>query len=282
MSAVLPARPGFRERLRAYVAIGRIRFRTVLVYRSDFVIALIVLLLQIFALRVLWTAVYDGRESVSGNGGAGSISLSTQIAYATLAALQFWLFNSWAASPIPPRIREGKIAIDLSRPIGLLQQGISGSVGATVALLPFALLALPFALLVGGAAAPASPVALVGYIVATVIAYAIATLLTTLTAMIAFWTLETSGFMLSYRVFAQFFAGALVPLWFMPDWMRAVAEVLPFQATTYAPVAIYLGQIDGTAVWTTIGSQLVWVLVLWVLLRLVWARALRRVVVQGG
>lgn len=282
MSASTATRPGFRQRFGAYAAVGRMRFQTVLVYRSDFVIALVVLLLQIFALRVLWTAVYDGRENVAGNGDAGQIGLSTQIAYATLAALQFWLFNSWAASPIPQRIREGKIAIDLSRPIGLLQQGIAGSVGATIALVPFAVLALPFALLVGRAAAPASGSALVGYVLATLVAYAIATLLTTLTAMIGFWTLETGGFILSYRVFAQFFAGALVPLWFMPDWMRAVAEVLPFQATTYAPVAIYLGQVDGSAIWTTIGLQLVWVGVLWLLLRLVWSRALRRVVVQGG
>lgn len=282
MSVMLPARPELRQRVRAYLAVGRMQFRTVLVYRSDFLIAMVVLLLQIFALRVLWTAVYDGRESVAGNGDAGQIALSTQIAYATLAALQFWLFNSWAGSPIPARIREGKIAIDLSRPIGLLQQGISGSVGATVALVPFAVLALPFAMLVGGAAEPASFTALIGYVVAMVVAYAIATLLTTLTSMISFWTLETSGFILSYRVFAQFFAGALVPLWFMPDWMRAVAEVLPFQATTYAPVAIYLGQIEGTAVWMAIGLQVFWVAVLWLLLRLVWSRALRRVVVQGG
>lgn len=282
MSTMLPARFGVRQRFRAYLEIGLVQFRTVLMYRSDFVIALVVLLLQIFALRVVWTAVYDGRVSVSSNGDAGQIALSTQIAYTTLAALQFWMFNSWVSASLTKRLREGKIAIDLSRPVGLVQQSISGSLGATAALLPLVLVALPFAMLVGGAAAPASVAAMFGYLASTVFAYGIATLLTMLTSMIGFWTLENSGFIMSYRVFAQFFAGALVPLWFMPDWLRGMAEVLPFQATTYAPVAIYLGQIDGIGIWKLLGLQALWIVLLWLLLRLVWSRALHRVVVQGG
>lgn len=280
--AGLPPRLGVLARLRAYREIGRVQFRTILVYRVDWAIGLIGLLLQIFALRVVWTSVYAERSSVAGSGGVGQISLSVQIAYATLAALQFWLLNSWARYPIAQRIREGKIAIDLSRPVGLVPQVVAGQLGATGAMVPFALLALPFALVAGGAAAPASPIALLGYLATSAGALGVATLLTTSVSMIAFWTLENTGFWLAYRIFTQFLAGALVPLWFMPGWLRAVAQTLPFQTTTYTPIAIYLGEIEGSGIWRALALQAFWILALWLLLRVVWSRALLRVVVQGG
>lgn len=268
-------------RFAAYRELGRIQFWTLLAYRADFVASVLVLLLQIFLFRVVWTSVYADRPAIQGSGGTGTISLSVQVAYATLAALQFWLFNPWA-NQLARRVYDGKIAVDLSRPVGLIQQTVSSQIGVTVALVPFAVLALPFAVLVGGAAPPASFLALGGYAVATVLAYVVNVLLTTLVGMMAFWTLEISGPSAIYRLVAQVLSGAIAPLWFMPDWLRLVAQALPFQATTYTPVAVYLGKLSGAALWTALAIQLVWVAILWLLLRLVWWRALHRVVVQGG
>jgi ABC-2 type transport system permease protein len=279
--AAPPACLSRSARFAAYRELGRIQFWTLLAYRADFVAGVGVLLLQIFLFRVVWTSVYADRPEIQGGGGAGSISLSVQIAYATLAALQFWLFNPWA-NQLARRVYDGKIAIDLSRPVGLIQQVVSGQVGVTLALLPFAIVALPFAVLVGGAAPPASLAALGGYALATVLAYVVNVLLTTLVGMMAFWTLEISGPSAIYRLVAQVLSGAIAPLWFMPDWLRLTAQALPFQATTYTPVAIYLGKLHGGALWTALATQLLWAGILWLLLRLVWSRALHRVVVQGG
>lgn len=276
-----PAGLSWSARFAAYRELGRIQFWTLLAYRADYAAGVAALLLQIFVFRVVWTSVYAERPEVAGSGGVGSISLSVQIAYATLAALQFWLFNPWA-NQLARRIYDGKIAIDLSRPVGLIQQVVSAQIGVTLALLPFALLALPFAVFVGRAAPPASLSALGGYVVATVLAYVVNVLLTTLVGMMAFWTLEISGPNAIYRLVAQVMSGAIAPLWFMPDWLRLLAQALPFQATTYTPVAIYLGKLTGSQLWTALAIQFLWAVGLWLLLRLVWSRALHRVVVQGG
>jgi len=81
---------------------------------------------------------------------------------------------------------------------------------------------------------------------------------------------------------ANFFAGALVPLWFFAPVLLAVAKALPFQSEGFVPVAIYLGQLQGSAALQAMGLQIFWVLALTALARLVWSRAHRRVVVQGG
>lgn len=259
-----------------YLACARMQFATVLTYRADYLLTALMLLVQVYLLRVVWTAVYADRGTANG------VAVQTMIAYATLATLQFTLFNPWRFSQIPQRVREGKVAMDLLRPVGFCGQMLAAQVGGTAALAPFLLLVLPFALLVGGAAAPPSAWAAPAYAVSLLLAYVISQLLALLVGMVAFWTVENTGIFMIYRIAAQFLSGAMVPLWFMPGPLRAVAQVLPFQATAYTPTATYLGEIHGTGLAVALGVQAMWVALLAALTRLVWARAVHRVVVQGG
>lgn len=271
------------SRLRAYAGLARMQVRTMLVYRSDYVFGLLGVLLQVLLLRVVWTAVYAaaGTTNVVGTS-VGPVTLSTQIAYATLASLQYWLLSPWSFTNVPQRIRSGAIAIDLLRPVKFLQQNLATQVGATLAMAPFAVCALPLAVLLGGAEPPASTPAGLWYAVSVILAYLLATLLNTVTGLVAFWTLETQGIFMIYRMVAQFFAGALVPLWFMPGLLRTISEYLPFQATTYVPLGIYLGRITGADLVTALATQAFWVVAVWFLMYAIWSRALRRIIVQGG
>ncbi|MET8004213.1 ABC transporter permease [Nonomuraea glycinis] len=231
------------------------------------------MILQILLLRIVWTAVYAASPER-----AGAVTLPEMVSYATLSSLQFWLFNPGNVSPIPKRVRDGKIAVDLVRPVGFLGQIVSGQLGSIAALAPFLLLALPFAALAGSLQASESVSDTTAFAASLLFGLIISVLLSSIVGLAAFWTLEVGGLFMIYQVISQFFSGALVPLWFMPGWLRTVAQMLPFQAVTYTPSAIYLGQISHYALL----SQILWVVVLWCILRLVWARALNRVVVQGG
>ena len=77
---------GWVWRLRTCAAVARAALRAMLVYRAGLVISVVVVLLvQIFTLRVVWTSVYADRSSVVGVGGAGEITLATQLAYVSHA-----------------------------------------------------------------------------------------------------------------------------------------------------------------------------------------------------
>jgi ABC-type uncharacterized transport system permease subunit len=78
-----------------------------------------------------------------------------------------------------------------------------------------------------------------------------------------------------------FLSGAVIPLWFMPGWLQAIADFLPFQAATFTPLSIYFGRPSGGLA-AALAVQLLWVLVLLGICAWVWSRAQRRVVVQGG
>ncbi|MFI5744305.1 ABC transporter permease [Streptomyces anulatus] len=262
--------------LKAHLACARMEFRAAVTYRTAYLSSFVMMLLQIWLLTVVWKAFYAGREEVDG------LSLTTMTAYATLTTLQYHLVSPWRSSPIDQRVREGKVAIDLLRPIGFPGQMLAGQLGWASAAIPVLLVALPFALLIGAGQAPASAAAGFAYPVTLIGALLVNQLLGLLLGMVSFWTLEVSGALMAYRFVAQFFSGALVPLWFMPGPLREAAEWLPFQATAYLPAAVYLGQVEGAGIAAALEVQLAWITVLGALTAFVWSRARRRVMSQGG
>ncbi|MYR38450.1 hypothetical protein GTX14_21380 [Streptomyces sp. SID4944] len=262
--------------MRAHLACARMEFRAALTYRTAYLSSFVMMLLQIWLLTVVWKALYDGRAEVDGLG------LTTMTAYATLTTLQYQLVSPWRSSPIDQRVREGKVAVDLLRPVGFPGQMLAGQLGWASAAVPVLLVALPFALLIGAGQAPASTAAGFAYPVALIGALLVNQLLGLLLGLVSFWTLEVSGALMAYRFVAQFFSGALVPLWFMPGPVRVAAEWLPFQATAYTPAAVYLGQVEGAGIVAALGVQLAWIGALGALAAYVWSRARRRVMSQGG
>ncbi|MGA5469184.1 ABC transporter permease [Streptomyces arboris] len=262
--------------VRAHLACARMEFRAALTYRTAYLSSFAMMLLQIWLLTVVWKALYDGRAEVDG------LSLTTMTAYATLTTLQYQLVSPWRSSPVDQRVREGKVAVDLLRPVGFPGQMLAGQLGWASAAVPVLLVALPFALLIGAGQAPASAAAGFAYPVALIGALLVNQLLGLLLGMVSFWTLEVSGALMAYRFVAQFFSGALVPLWFMPGPVRVAAEWLPFQATAYTPAAVYLGQVEEAGIVAALGVQLAWIAALGALTTFVWSRARHRVMSQGG
>jgi ABC-type uncharacterized transport system permease subunit len=260
----------------SYVQIANLWMQMAYTYRVNLAMEMIGLLLKIYLLKVVWIAVYAGQGVVDG------IELRHVISFVTLANLQMWLIFPMLAWHIQERISEGQIALDLARPVPFLGQLMANQLGATAAFAPFVVLALPLALFVGGLEPPASLAAGLLYLVSMVLAYAVTTLLGMLMGLIAFWTLQTRGVQSIYDFVSQFFAGALVPLWFFPPLLRQVADWLPFQAQAFIPLSLYMGQVPEQQIAGALGLQLFWVVALLGICWMVWQRAMRRVIIQGG
>ena len=129
MTSLTPpaASSGFRWRLRASVAIARLAGRSLLFYRTSLAISVLVLLVQIYALSMVWTSVYADRGAVPGSGGVGDISIEMQLAYVSLSVVQFWVLNGWSAYSLQQRVREGRVGTDLARPLGSAVAGRDGT-----------------------------------------------------------------------------------------------------------------------------------------------------------
>jgi ABC-type uncharacterized transport system permease subunit len=262
--------------LAAYLQIVSMGVQMIATYRVQALLETASMVLQVYLLRAIWEAVYAGQGQIDGR------PLSLVVAYVTIATIQNWLLAPNLAYFLAERVRDGSVGVELVRPVPFLGRLLAQQLGETAFALPFAIAALPLAVLLGGMQPPASPAAGAVYVLSFGLAYGIMVLIGLMIGLASFWTIEMYGFVLIYRFVSALFGGALIPLWFFPAQLRAVADWLPFQSMLFVPIAIYLGQLTGGETVRAIALQLLWVLALYVAAQAVWRRAMRRVVVQGG
>ncbi|MFF2093194.1 ABC transporter permease [Paenibacillus sp. NPDC058174] len=97
-----------------------------------------------------------------------------------------------------------------------------------------------------------------------------------------FVTMSPAGSLLLFSVFGEFFAGLVIPVPLMPDWMQKIVYVLPFHWTADFPFRVFTGNIGIEEASTGLLIQLVWLAALIALGYFTMKKALRRIVVQGG
>ena len=263
--------------LRGYLKLAQAPFQIMLAYRTSTFLDCLGVLLRIYLMRVFWMAVYGGGGAVEG------ITLPMMITYATLSNVQGLVTSSHVHWGVQHKVRDGSIVIDLIRPYGFLRSLLAWSIGNSLLWGgPMAGLILVASLLFVDLQPPASPAAGLAYLASLILALGVNFCLWAMVGLAAFWTLELFGFNFIFRFLSEFLSGGLVPLWFLPSWVRQIAELLPFQSLTHLPLSIYIGKIEGAAIWMALLKQAAWIAVLSALAWLIWKAAERKIIVQGG
>jgi ABC-2 type transport system permease protein len=260
----------------AGIALAAIRERAA--YRFDLATALLFSLLMMGLLHALWSAVYRDATALA-------LPVGGALTYVCLAqAFSFTRQGQHRAiERVSQAIRTGDIGIDLLRPADFQARLLAESAGAfAVETLLVSLPAYLLARLAFGIAAPASPLAALGFATSLLGAFLLAFALNFLVIVLAFWTTSTFGLVYARKALVDVLAGAIIPLSFFPGPLQDLALALPFRGIAYTPLSIYLGTIAGPAVWASLLAQFGWAVALIALTRLVWLRALGRLVVQGG
>lgn len=259
----------------AWWALIRLSARSFYAYRFQSLVWCFSIMIQLYLLRVVWVGVYGSRESVLG------VSSQTLLVYLTISALHRFFFPTIIDYRIQERVTSGRVALDLVRPFSFLRQMIAMQVGSTAGVLPLLVVIVPLAMLVGSLDFPGVENFLL-YMLSLALATVVNLLIWIHVGMLSFWFLNVNGIRVMLKVCSDFLAGALVPLWFMPGGLRFALELLPFQATTFLPASIYAGQLGRIETLKPLGIQVIWILILIPTSRLVWSRAQRRIVIQGG
>jgi ABC-2 type transport system permease protein len=98
----------------------------------------------------------------------------------------------------------------------------------------------------------------------------------------AFWTPDARGIGRMAFLLMNLFSGFMMPLRLFPDWFADLCRLTPFPALFDIPLEVYLGLLQGPALWQAIANQMVWALALSLLAQLVLSAGVRRLVIQGG
>lgn len=245
-------------------------------YSAWYWASMVSVVLRILIMFYFWNAVYANQSSIQ------ELSLQEMLTY-VIIAMFVQGFVSGAGNELAQEIKQGQIAIELMRPYDYLFKMIFMDFGQKASFLiretiPMALIAFLFVKI----SPPDSAEELILFLISTALGIWIGTFFDMLIGILAFWTVNVWGVRVLKEGVITFFSGALIPLTLFPDWLERGMLFLPFQAMVFTPVSLYTGLINGTDAWAAIGIQLFWTAALFILLKVLWNLAVRKVTIFGG
>ena len=262
-------------RFAPYVEFAKKSFAQAATYRAEVYTEIGSLVLRVYLVRSLWTALYHQ------NAAPAKLPLHAMITYATVALLMSLVLEVDGTRQIREKLREGTIATDLMKPIVVPFYFFADGLGRT-GLYAFTVIpSLLFALLLVRVDVP-PPAVLLAFAVAFLLGYVVNFFLNFLMNCVAFWTLETFGIQLIVRWVSDLLSGQIIPLIFFPGLLGRLVFALPFAAIYSTPLLIYVGIVRPAQYLEYLGIQALWASLFGALSWVVWQAASRRIVVQGG
>jgi ABC-2 type transport system permease protein len=261
----------------AYIDMIRIRFLMMLAYRVNYYSGIIIYALNIGAYYFLWKAIYGTNELL---GGMSVTQITTYVAVSWMA--RAFYFNNLDRE-IATEIKDGSVAIQFIRPYNYIIVKMMQGLGE--GLFRFFLFSIPGMVVISfliPVKLPTDPEVWGIFLLMLFLSFLINSQINIITGLFAFFLENNEGMMRMKRVMVDLFSGLVIPVSFFPGWAEGILKLLPFQAITYLPGAVFTGKVAGSAVYQVLGVQVLWFVLLILPLYWIWRSARTRLFVQGG
>jgi ABC-2 type transport system permease protein len=263
--------------LNAYVELIRIRFLTMLAYRVNYYSGILIYALNIGSYYFLWKAIFGESETL------GGLTLSQMTTYVVVSWMGRAFYFNNLDREIANEIRDGSVAVQFIRPYNYVIVKIMQGLGEGLfRLLLFTVPGMVIVSLLFPVELPTDPYLWMIYFIMLFLSFLINSQINIMTGLFAFFLENNEGMMRMKRVAVDLFSGLIIPISLFPGWSKQLMEVLPFQAITYLPGAVFTGKVTGSAIYSLLGIQVVWFVVLIIPIWLLWVKARTRLFVQGG
>lgn len=267
--------------MKKYLSFSRLRFICGLQYRTAALAGIATQFVWGFMEILVFRAFYEASPE--------SFPMSIEATYSYIWMQQAFLalFAAWMLeNEIFDSIITGNIAYELCRPINIYNMWFSRSVAnrlsrAVLRCFPIlifaAFLPTPY-----GLCKPESMVHFLLFLFTLILGLLVTVAFCVLIYVLSFFTISPMGLRMVFVSMVEFFAGAVIPLPFFPDKIRAVMELLPFASMQNVPLRIYSGDMVGDEIVKAIVLQVVWLVILVTGGKALCAYAEKKVRVQGG
>lgn len=263
-------------KLAPYLAFAKKSFLNRSAYRFNHFMGILNTLLRIFIFWCIYRALYGSKQEVDG---------ITMAMVTTNFVLSIGLDALFRVDDyyLPHRIGNGSIATELLLPISFQGRMLFENLGNTLFQLVFHFVpALVVSALTVGVLPPADIGCLILFVISALLGYGVLWTLSFLLQNFSFWLINMWSLITIKNVFVNVLSGSMIPLWFMPEWMSPVMNVLPFSSIYFTPVQIYLGQLTGQEILVKCLVQAAWIVILYLGGCILWEKGKKKLVVQGG
>jgi ABC-2 type transport system permease protein len=248
-----------------YVQQFKITLATMFAYRASLLIWMIGQVLEPLVYLIVWSIV-----SNAGGGSVGDYTTNQFAAYFILLMLVNQVTYTWIMYEYEYRIREGILSFALLKPVHPIHSDIADNISSKLITTPFMILvAVGLAAIFHPSLSPA-PWAIALFFPALFLAFAVRFLLEWTLAQSAFWTTRVGAINQIYFVLMLFLSGQFAPLTLLPFPIQIVAYILPFRWFVSYPIELVSGRLTPNEAFIGLGAQAAWLVVSYVLFRIVW------------
>lgn len=267
--------------MKKYLSFFRLRFVTGLQYRAAAVSGIFTQFAWGFLEILVFHAFYAADPA------AFPMSLEAAAAYVWLQQSFLALFATWQMDPeILEAIQTGGVAYELCRPIRIYNLWFTKNTAvriskAVLRCFPILIVAamLPSSY---GLCPPAGPMHCFLFLLSLALGLLVTVSLCTLIQVLALLTISPNGLQIIFSSATEFLSGAIIPLPFLPQKVRAFVELLPFASMQNVPFRIYSGSMTAPEMGKAILLQSVWLLILVLGGALLCRRVVKKIIIQGG
>ncbi len=262
-----------------YLEFSRIGFVNILAFRLRYYTGIVTYLINVTVYYFIWRAVYGPAAGAQ----IAGYDLGQIITYVAVG----WIIRSFYWSTIDQemayQVLDGKIAMDMIKPISIQWMWLARAVGESAFRLGLLTAPTAFAVaLIFPVQGPASaahfalfiPAVLGSFLLMGAINFMIGTCAVRLKSILAlirakYWLMEL-------------LSGLLIPMPFFPERVRAVLAWLPFEHVAFTPLQIYLGKLAPAEAAAMLAVQWFWVVALLWLGGRWWNLSSRKITIHGG
>lgn len=263
-------------KLYPYLAFAKKSFLGLGAYRFDHFMGILNTILRIFIFWEIYCALYGSRTEVDGI----TITMVATNFILSMGLGSVFFVNDYY---LPDRIQSGSIATELLLPVSIHGRMLADNLGHALFQLLFHFVpAVTVSVLFIGITAPADFSMLLLFLLSAFLGYGVLWTISFVAQMLSFWLINVWSIMTIKNVFINVLSGSMIPLWFMPDWMKGVIQFTPFSSIYFTPIQIYLGQLSFSEILHGFLIQFFWIVILLSIGMFLWKKGQKKLVVQGG
>lgn len=264
------------RKYKKYLSLIKTSTQQTLAYRSNFFISIMVTVLLFISSFFLWKSVFVGKDTIS------VYSWGNMKGYLLVAFMCNTLLSWYSESSISRKILDGSVAMDLIKPYSFYFARLSETIGSSIFEALVIAVASAALIIMLRIPLPKDLITWVCFLLSVLLALIIKFGVVYLFSMLIFLTSSYMGIQWARAAITNLLSGGLVPLVFFPGWCQAIFAYMPFQYIVSFPASIFLNQADLTQIGSHFLQELLWIVLLFILGKALFAFSIRKVTIYGG
>lgn len=256
-----------------FLAIIKAEWQRQLTYRVDFWGFRIGNLFEIISQVVIWSAIFRNATIVNG------YTYDEMMTYIIIGWLFLFISSNYGLEgKVSYQIHTGTLSNFITKPISYLRHTAVLSFGrVSIALMSAILMQLIVVIIFSSHLIMLADPSRLSIILAMVlISYFVRLFFAIIVGLISFWTVEVYGIQHMFTVAVKFLSGAYFPLSLLPAILYKASLATPFVYSFYFPMQIYLGKINLIEGIFGLMVQLLWLLAMYVIIKIIWKFGLKK------